>query len=698
MTTTTTAAQAARSFFRSDRQKKPAAQSSRASPTKPAASTPPATAQVEEDVSLMRRPPPTGAYHDYALLSSGSTSGFVFDIMKFDARKPVPFESWQHPVKLNRKHPPARETGSTPKAGKITPMLGQDGNVVISRITGEIVMQQDGRPIIPKKEEEDAPAEDGAETKPKVKDPKKRKPFQKKTKQIHTIPDEQRQLQREERHPWLLEDGSGNEVWTGRLDGAEKGQMHGMFVMYPNDNNFYFLPAHRWYKFQKRASFTRFNDHEEVEAEYARMQKAQSGAYWANRNRVARQANEQTLAAGGTINLGHIPHQPSLVRSSGTSSTILPGGRKFRVVVKAGGDEDDDLFGDDDEELKEHLRKRRQAELGQEGDLDELEHEEDFSDDEEQMQVDDVEDLDQKEAEERVKKESRLANRLRDAGIDDDDDEDLEFLEMLQDTKLTGAGKGLHKTLRTHERGVYDSDDDDNRNPYLSSEDEEEEEVPEEPKKDDKKDDKDKDSSKPNTTSRPSGNTQPSASGKGNPKSSQTPRTGSRANSPPVPHGRGNSFLAHRATSPKGKSVTSPSSRAASPKPMSGHPGRATSPLAGGSGTRALSPVPGRPQGMKRKADESASGSGLTSKKIKRPDGAASPASAPNGSAPRDINEALVVGWLRKQQDHPPTTGDTIAHFKRFFLGDKRRKEQLAKIIKHVAEFKGGRLFLKEGF
>ena len=126
-------------------------------------------------------------------------------------------------------------------------------------------MIQDGRPI--KREEVKKEDPDGAEDKPKEAGPapKKRKPFQKKTRQIHTIPEEQRQLQREERYPWVLEDQAGQETWVGRIENAEKSATHGLFLT-ATSTEFYFIPAHRWYKMQKRPNF-KTASMEEVEAE-----------------------------------------------------------------------------------------------------------------------------------------------------------------------------------------------------------------------------------------------------------------------------------------------------------------------------------------------------------------------------------------------------------------------------------------------
>lgn len=47
-----------------------------------------------------------------------------------------------------------------------------------------------------------------------------------------------------------------------------------------------------------------------------------------------------------------------------------------------------DLFGDDDDDEEKLNKKRRMKELGADGDIDEMEYEADFADDEEKMEMD----------------------------------------------------------------------------------------------------------------------------------------------------------------------------------------------------------------------------------------------------------------------------------------------------------------------
>ena len=79
-------------------------------------------------------------------------------------------------------------------------------------------------------------------------------------------------------------------------------------------------------------------------------------------------------AEGRTISIGG-----SLVHSSGQS--LGPGGRKLKAV-----DSGANLFDDEDEEG--NGKRRRERELGEEGDLDEQVYEEDFADDEEKIEMD----------------------------------------------------------------------------------------------------------------------------------------------------------------------------------------------------------------------------------------------------------------------------------------------------------------------
>ena len=175
--------------------------------------------------------------------------------MKFDSRKNVDINRWQQPIKLNRKDLKMNDTGATAAAvpQAVGPMLGPDGKPVIG-VDGKVVMvDAEGKPIHPDSHQHAGPSANGAGGKDKGKGPAGKKRFQKKTRQVFPVPEHQRQLRKEERYPWVMEDSSSakEEYWVGHLEEVSKADTHGFFMPAANDA-FKFVPAHRWYQFQKK--------------------------------------------------------------------------------------------------------------------------------------------------------------------------------------------------------------------------------------------------------------------------------------------------------------------------------------------------------------------------------------------------------------------------------------------------------------
>lgn len=197
--------------------------------------TPPQLAQEKDNVEL-----PDGPFQEYKIMSSAST-GWKYNVMKFNSREPVDVMAWQEPVKLNRKDP-RRQEGEPSVKEAVGPMLGPDGKPVIGADGRIVMVDADGRPI--------HNSEGGKEGKDKSVGNGKKK-FQKKTKQVFIVPDAVRQLRREEKHPWVIEDGTGTEVWTAQMEEVSRAETHGFF-MPTSENKFQFVSAHRWYKFQKK--------------------------------------------------------------------------------------------------------------------------------------------------------------------------------------------------------------------------------------------------------------------------------------------------------------------------------------------------------------------------------------------------------------------------------------------------------------
>ncbi|PCH41198.1 hypothetical protein WOLCODRAFT_137244 [Wolfiporia cocos MD-104 SS10] len=613
-------------------------------------------------------PPPEGPYAEYRLLSS-ALNGWKYDVMKFDSRRTVDIASWAAPVKLNRKEP-RREGDDVVDAAPqpVGPMLGPDGKPVIG-IDGKIVMvDSEGRPIRPG--EASAILDLGGD-RGKDKVPAKKR-FQRKTKQVFMVPDAVRQLRKEERFPWVMEDAAQKEVWVGKMEEASKSETYAMFMPAANDI-FKFVPAHRWYKFQKKPSY-RVPTLEEAESLMARIQKNKDPERWLLRKRNGQGPSEATAALFKAEREG----STGPITASGS---LGPGGRRLQAVDNGTGS----LFGDDDDEEGIDTKRRRERELGAEGDIDEFDFEETFQDDEEKMEPD-ADDEETKELEERLKREYRTANKTREGYIDESEEED--------DVTLTRAGKTLQKTLQKHEKdGGYEESDEEN--PYASEPEEEEEEpipvytgpaiIPPEPKPA-------RPASQPPATPIPGAST----NGVKAPTSSQPSqvKTEPSADSLPIPTSPvspslgGHSVVAMRATSPK------------APKPKHAGASRAGSPLAGVGSTsptasRATSPVAGSPT--------LSNGTGLAPKlvgKRKATDDSAAPAKpkkrkaqgVPEGT---ELKDSMVIEWLRNTPG--ATTRDCIHHFTPY-LTDEATKQRFTALVKEVAQLSKGVLVLRPAY
>ncbi len=188
---------------------------------------------------------PEGEYIDYTLVSS-ALNGWKYDVMKFDSRKSVDILEWAVPVKLNRKDLRRPDTSVNTEAPKpVGPMLGQDGKQVIGADGNIVMVDTEGKPIHGDGTPGSSKGKNGAGTKRR---------FQKKTKQVFKVPEADRQLRKEERYPWVMEDATGKEVWAGKMEEVSKAKTQAFFMPASN-NTFKFVPAHRWYKFQKKPSY-----------------------------------------------------------------------------------------------------------------------------------------------------------------------------------------------------------------------------------------------------------------------------------------------------------------------------------------------------------------------------------------------------------------------------------------------------------
>ncbi|KAJ7129670.1 hypothetical protein C8R44DRAFT_777377 [Mycena epipterygia] len=629
------------------------------SPKKPSAPRPkPIPNDEEEELQF-----PDTTFQEFKVMSS-ALNGWKYDVMKFDSRKPVDLTTWPAPIKLNRKE--MRRDDASVSQVAVGPMLGLDGKPVVGPDGKFVMVDAEGKPIH---------ADSGRDAKgkgPAAANGKKK--FQKKTRQVYVVPEETRQLRREERYPWVMEDATQAETWVGQLEDISKAGTHAFFMPAANDI-FKFVPAHRWYKFQKKVKHDLPTDTVTMESAYTKSQKRDPQQWLYNRN--GKGPSDETAAMFKAESEGRaLAGSSTLVHSAGQS--LAPGGRKLKAVDSGMSN----LFGDGDDE-DGGAKRRREKEYGGEGDLDEITYEEDFADDEEKVDLE-AEDEETKDIEERLKKEYKTANKQRDGHIDESDDEEL--------PGMTKQEKAMQKLIRNREgNDAYDSDDE--KNPYASSE-EEEEEAPLEP-----------------VILQPPVPPQPPADSRAGSQapSPQTPipaaavqpggsNVGSRAASPALSPGLGgHSVVAKRATSPKApKQKSNGASRGNSPlasratSPVANS--RATSPMAGGA------PSPGvNGSQKKRKATDDAGSPSPTS-----PNGQSAPPKAKKRKAQNggvvpagELEDRMVIEWLKNTPN--ATTRDCIQYFQPY-LTDDAKKSKFTALIKEVAQLKGGVVVLRSAY
>ncbi|KAE9410579.1 Rap30/74 interaction domain-containing protein [Gymnopus androsaceus JB14] len=360
------------------------------------------TIDDEADMQL-----PEGPFQEYRIMSL-ALNGWKYDGMKFDSRKNVDILRWQAPIKLNRKDL-RREDPSLSGVGQaVRPMLGPDGQPVIGPDGKTVMVDNEGRPV----SENGASGSGSAKGKGPA-NAKKR--FQKKTRQVFIVPEEVRQVRKEERCPWVIEDSTGQEMWTAQLDDLGKAETHAFFMPAANDM-FKFIPSHRYYKFQKKLKHDLPTDTTTIESAYQESLNRDPSTWLHQRNGKGPSAATAAMFKAETEGQV-VTGAGSLVYAS--QQSLGPGGRRLKAVDSGA----DNLFGDDEDDPD--AAKRRAREFGGEGDMDEAVYEEDFADDEEKMEVEDTNDQETKELEERLKKEYKNANKTREGYIDESEDEGI---------------------------------------------------------------------------------------------------------------------------------------------------------------------------------------------------------------------------------------------------------------------------------
>ncbi|ORY04619.1 Rap30/74 interaction domain-containing protein [Basidiobolus meristosporus CBS 931.73] len=337
-------------------------------------------------------------------LTSGSRKN-VYNILKFHGSKPVKLKEFSQPVKLHRKQIQPEIQTLTMDDGTGEGSSGPNGSANTAPGTPGVATAD---PTII------APYGNASRNKQML--------FKKRTKQVFPTDEESRKIREQEAKPWVIEDTDNTNYWSGVLEG---GQQSNYYLFICTDEGFQVVPAHKWYKFNQKLTYATLTI-EEAEEQLIKAQKKDSDR-WMMRKRLL-----------------------SKLDSEGAGEEEEPkGGKKLKLV-----DHEDQIsfFEDDDDDG--NPKKKRGAGGSKHGDIDEVDFDEEFQDDEEAPPELDGDQEETKENEARQKAKPVIAS-------EDEEEEDEEKEE------LTAAGKDLKKALRTLEKNAaYDSDD--NENPYLS--------------------------------------------------------------------------------------------------------------------------------------------------------------------------------------------------------------------------------------
>lgn len=251
----------------------------------------------------------------------------------------------------------------------------------------------------------------------------KRNPFKRKTRQINVMADHKRKLRYEEFYPWVMEDYDGKNVYVGNYEAGASEVSHVLFVF--DKDGFKMIPAEKVYRFNPRNKYATLT----LEEAEAKMEKKSAVPRWLMKHMSETDGEKDYRFRNNSA-------APSTGPVAGPSN-------RMRTVSGAA------QFNDRD------------------SDHDDIDFEEEFADDEE-APIMDADEEENKLAEHKMKKEMLKAAHF-DAGSDADEDDDLDDLfETEKSRKIDKEGKKLRKVLNKTEGGVYDSDEDENLNPYLS--------------------------------------------------------------------------------------------------------------------------------------------------------------------------------------------------------------------------------------
>ncbi|KAI5955091.1 TFG1 [Candida jiufengensis] len=336
-------------------------------------------------------------------------------IFKFSSKNEITFDKFQRPVYMSRKDPRNISFHLSRKEQEQRKKERQEEEEARKREQEEAQQDQpqeeQSKPKLSSSDSElNKVAPDGGARK------NKKSLFKRKTKQINLMDEAKRKLRYEEHFPWILEDYTGDNVFTSSYEAPSSEQA--LFVF--DKNGFKLIPVEKSYRFAPRNRYATLTI-EEAEAKMSQ----------SNIPRWLMKHMEEDSIQEGT------PDQ-RFKKSFRTASNNM------RTVTGGAVNERD-------------------------SDHDDLDYDEEFADDEEAPIMDGDEE-ENKLSERKVKKEMLKAAHFNAEEEADDDLDDL--FETEKERKVDKEGKKLRKVLNKREGGIYDSDEDEqNGQPYLSKSD-----------------------------------------------------------------------------------------------------------------------------------------------------------------------------------------------------------------------------------
>ncbi|KAJ1918434.1 transcription factor IIF subunit tfg1 [Mycoemilia scoparia] len=387
---------------------------------------------------------PMPEYNDYRLVSVNKIR--THNIMRLTHDKPVDLTTFTPPLKLKRRErgsqaasakDDAQSQSSSDKqqtagtsAGTSTPA----GNAAGTQAGGKAARGGRG---VQTKADTSIIAPFGGATR------NKQMLFKKRTKQVFFADENQRRLNIEESRPWMFEDYDAQNSWTGTLEGGQKSNYF-LFVLI--DDGFKVVPVDRWYNFRQKLKYRTLTI-EEAEEEYIKATKgakAEQTSRWLMKNKEKEDKNN-----------GPQDVKPEDLAFEEDRKPFGNGGDANSSLVEYTAEYDE--FDDDVDGGAGSSKKRSSTRNTKHGDIEEVDFDEVFEDDEEMP-----EDLFAGDEAEKDTKPNTGG-----VGLGNSDDEEFEDAD---ESKLGSSGREMKKLMFKREQNKnYGSDSDDN--PYLDKSD-----------------------------------------------------------------------------------------------------------------------------------------------------------------------------------------------------------------------------------